>query len=72
MEMIVMSGAEAGTVTGPTANGHALAPRALADGLTLVLPLAVLTDPAHAVHHQTLATFQTREVAAEEFPSAEE
>lgn len=72
MEMIVLNAAQAAAVTGPTAEGHALEPVPLADGATWVLPLAVLSDPAHASRHAELEALPTRDVAAEEFPSAEE
>ncbi|WP_143061936.1 hypothetical protein [Faunimonas pinastri] len=57
---------------GETSEGHELEPVLLADGVTFVLPEAVLTDPAHAERHELLATFPTRDVAAGEYPPPDE
>lgn len=45
---ITLTAAEAAKVRGKTSAGHALDPVPLADGVTYILPLSVLTDPAHA------------------------
>ncbi|SER61899.1 hypothetical protein SAMN05216548_1317 [Faunimonas pinastri] len=65
--MIILTAAEADKVRGETSDGHELEPVLLADGVTFVLPEAVLTDPAHAERHELLATFPTREVAQAEW-----
>lgn len=71
MEMIILTAAEADAMRGPTAPGAALDPVPLADGVTYVLPVAVLDDPAHAMHHAALAALPRREVAAEEWPASQ-
>ena len=69
--MIVLTAEQAEEVRGPTASGSALEPVALADGVTLVLPEAVLNDPAHAAHQAFLASLPTREIAQNEWPQSE-
>lgn len=66
--MIILTPSEADQVRGPT-NGGALDPIPLADGVTYVLPEAVLTDPAHAQHHAFLGGLPQREIAPEEWPA---
>jgi hypothetical protein len=70
--MIILDASQADHVRGPTGPASAIMPIALADGLTWVLPEAILNDPAHAVHHAYLAALPTREVLPEEFPQPEE
>jgi hypothetical protein len=65
--MIILTAAEAEAVRGTDSPGHALAPRPLKDGVTFALPEAVLSDPAHAGHHDVLAALPTRDVAADEW-----
>lgn len=70
-EMIVLTTAEAEILAGASCEGHALEPRALTDGETWVLPVAVLADPAHAARLAALATLPTRVVLPSEFPADE-
>lgn len=70
MNMIVLNAGQANAVRGTTSPGHALAPVALADGATWVLPADVLDDPAHASRHAELEILPRRDVAADEFPGA--
>lgn len=65
--MIILDEAQAAQVRGETAQGHALDPVALANGTQWVLSEAVLSDPAHAVHHQFLSGLPTRAVGPEEY-----
>lgn len=69
--MIVLDAVQAADVAGPTAPGHALDPRRLADGETWVLPTSVLEDPAHYAMHQALSALPQRQVSAGEFPAPE-
>ncbi|WP_127090119.1 hypothetical protein [Aquabacter cavernae] len=57
---LILNAQDAQAVRGPTAAGAALEPMAQADGTTFVLPMAVLDDPAHAVHHALLAALERR------------
>ena len=66
--MIVLTAAQAIQVSGETLTGHQLRPVPLADGVTFVLPHAVLTDPAHAEHHAFLSTLPVRDILPEEWP----
>lgn len=56
MNVILLASADADQVRGPSAtvDGAALMPVALSDG-RFILPVAVLTDPAHAEHSAFLA-----------------
>ena len=63
---IELSPAEAAAIAGETSHGHRLEPVALAGG-TQVLPVAVLSDPAHAARHAALAGRPTRPVATAEW-----
>lgn len=65
---IILTQTQADTVRGPTSGSAALDPVALANGTEWVLPVAVLTDPAHAMHHDYLAALPQRAVSAAEFP----
>lgn len=65
--MITMTPEEAVAVAGPSTDISQLRPIALADGVTFVLPLAVLDDPEHANKHDLLLTFPQREIAPEEW-----
>lgn len=67
--MIILTEQQADAVRGPTAPGAALDPIPLADGMSWVLPEAVLVDPAHATRHAWLAGLPVREVAPEEWPA---
>lgn len=60
--MIVLTSEQAAEVRGPTSEGCALEPVALADGVTFVLPETVLEDPAHQQHHEALALLPRREI----------
>lgn len=62
---VVLSEAEAASVAGDTARGHALQPVRLTDG-RFVLPLAVLDDPAHAGRRDYLLRHGTIEDIAPE------
>lgn len=66
--MIILTQAQAEHVTGPTSPGAALHPVALANGTEWVLPVAVLSDPAHAMHHAYLDALPQRAVELSEFP----
>ena len=48
MTHIILTKEEADKVRGITTPGHALDPVPLADGASFILPLEVLSDPAHA------------------------
>ena len=65
--MIILTAPEAAQVRGQTATNRALDPVILADGVTYFLPEEVLADPAHALHHDFLATLPTRDVAQRNF-----
>ncbi|OYX80134.1 MAG: hypothetical protein B7Y77_00960 [Bradyrhizobium sp. 35-63-5] len=65
---IILTSEQAEAVGGPTGPGAALVPVPLANGLTYVLPAAVLDDPAHEVRHAALAVLPMRPVAADEWP----
>jgi len=69
--MIILTAEQAGSITGPTSPTSALVPVPLADGVTWVLPVEVLSDPAHASRHAELVEFPQRDVASSEFPRAE-
>lgn len=69
--MIVLTAEQAEEVRGPTATGAALEPVALADGVTFVLPEAVLDDPAHAGRRDYLASLPRRNIAQNEWPQSE-
>jgi hypothetical protein len=56
--MIILTADEANKVRGQTVPGAALAPTPLADG-TFALPEAVLSSPAHQVHHTYLRGLPT-------------
>lgn len=51
--MIILTAGQADVVRGETEPGHALDPRQMAAG-GFALPVAVLSDPAHEVHHDFL------------------
>lgn len=70
--MIILTSTEADQVRGITTPGHALEPFLLADGVTYVLPVAVLADPAHAMHHAFLNSLPQRDVDDSEFPQPED
>lgn len=63
---IELTAGEAAVFAGETSAGHRLEPVLLAGG-TFVLPVAVLTDPAHASRHAALSALPTRAVATEEW-----
>lgn len=67
---IILTAAQADEVRGPTAPGAALEPALLADGVTYVLPAAILADPAHWEWHAFLSALPQRLVAPEEWPQA--
>ncbi|MFG1397190.1 hypothetical protein [Roseixanthobacter pseudopolyaromaticivorans] len=66
-----LSADQAEEVRGPTAPGAALAPVPLADGVTWVLPVCVLDDPAHAVRRPQLAACAARIVLQQEWGGAD-
>jgi hypothetical protein len=66
--MIILNATQADAIRGITTPGHSLEPVPLADGATYVLPESVLADPAHAIHHDLLASLPTRDVAEDEYP----
>lgn len=70
---IVMTAAQAASVRYVSADRtNALDPVCLADGETYVLPLAVLTDVAHAHLYDVLSSFPQKEIAPHEWPVPEE
>lgn len=69
---IILTSEQADGLGGPTGPGAALVPVPLADGVTFVLPAAVLDDPAHASRHAALAVLPMRTVAADEWPAPAE
>ena len=71
MILIVMTPAQAEAITGYSTPQHQLRPVMLADGVSFVLPLEVLDDPAHIAVRDTLLTYTQREVAPEEWPVSE-
>lgn len=68
--MIMLNATQAAAVAGHDTPDTALAPVALADGVTFVLPEAVLTDPAHQSHWAVLAALPVRVVAPGEYPAS--
>jgi hypothetical protein len=54
-EFIILTAEQADMVRGPTAEGAALAPVPRQGDLS-ILGVVVLADPAHAEHHEYLAT----------------
>jgi len=70
-QFIVMTPAQAVNVAGYSTPNHQLRPVMLADGISFILGLEVLDDPAHAAVRDTLLTYTQREVAPEEFVQSE-
>jgi hypothetical protein len=70
---IILTSSQADQVRGVSMPGHGLHPRPLVDG-NFGLPVEVLEDPAHAMHHAMLSSLPVREVAEQEWkqPPAEE
>lgn len=68
---IILTQTQAGHVRGATGPLSALSPVALASGTEWVLPVSVLADPAHAIHHDYLAALPQREIDASEWPVVE-
>ena len=66
--MIILTKAQADSVRGINSLGAGLDPIALADGVTFVLPEAVLTDPKHIGRRSVLTALPRRAVAASEWP----
>ena len=64
--MLILTEAQAEAVRGPTSSFSALDPRPLTDG-SFALPVAVLSDPAHAASQDALDGLPQRSVAAEEW-----
>lgn len=64
---LLLTPAQAAQVRGPSAPGAALEPCLLADGVTLVLPAAVLDDPAHAAWQDLLSALPQTMVAPEDW-----
>ena len=69
--MITMTQAQADQVRGGTSPGAALNPVQLANLVEWVLPVAVISDPAHAMYHDVLSLYPQRDVAANEFKQDE-
>ncbi|MED5549860.1 MAG: hypothetical protein VX529_10935 [Pseudomonadota bacterium] len=69
---IILTETQADVVRGSTGPHSSLEPVPLASGIEWALPVAVLSDPAHAAHHDYLSALTQREVAAEEWPQTEE
>lgn len=66
--MIILTASQAIQVSGETSEGSELRPVPLADGVTFVLPVEVLADPAHADWHAFLSSLPQRDVLPEEWP----
>ncbi len=66
---IILDTEQAAGVRGATASGAALDPLLLADGVTWVLPVAVLADPEHASRHGALSGLPQRQIAVQEWPA---
>lgn len=60
--MIILTASQANTVRGNTSVGAALDPILHPDNVRYCLPEAVLSDPAHAVHHAFLSILPTETV----------
>lgn len=69
--MIILTAEQAALVRGQGAPGSRLEPLPLADGVTWVLPAAVLADPAYGAQRATLAALPTRTVDPGEFGGAD-
>lgn len=65
--MIILTHAQANQIRGETTDGNALDPIALADGVTFVLPEAVLSDPAHQSKRAFLTGLPKRSIAPNEW-----
>lgn len=65
--MIILTPEQAAQFSGETKEGHALRPVLLADGVTYILPIAVLSDPAHATRHEALSALPQRDIAENEW-----
>lgn len=65
---LILTAAAADALAGPTGAGAALAPVALTDGVTFVLPLGVRTDLAHQAVAAALAALPEAWVDATRFP----
>lgn len=65
--MIILTAEQAALVRGQGAPGSRLEPLPLADGVTWVLPAAVLTDPAYNAQRATLSVLPTRAVDPAEY-----
>jgi hypothetical protein len=70
MRMLILEAATAAAVAGETELGAALAPVPLMGG-GFALPVRVLSDPAHALHHQMLRGLPTRHADDCEWPPAD-
>lgn len=66
---IILNSAEADRVRGPTTPPAALDPIER-QGSTFILPVAVLSDPAHAMHHAFLEALPTLTPDDPAFPAA--
>lgn len=66
--MLILNAAQAAALSGDSGSGALLEPRPLADGLRWVLPLAVLSDPAHAARMDVLSALPVADVTAADFP----
>lgn len=65
--MIILTPEQALQFSGETKEGHALQPVLLADGVTYVLPVEVLEDPAHATRREALNALPQRDIAENEW-----
>lgn len=66
-EFIILTADQASAVTGETSPGFALQPVLLADGVTYVLPAAVLSDPGYSSQWDVLKNFPQRAIADDEW-----
>ena len=70
--MIILTSEQAAVIAGETNPGHALQPIALPDGVTWVLPVEILSDPAHAAFHEVLNLLPQRVIEEHEWVIPEE
>lgn len=66
---VILEAAQAEAVRGPTTPPSALDPIARLGGV-FILPLAVLDDPAHALHHELLLQLPQMDSGDPAFPAA--
>lgn len=68
--LLTLTAAQAAQVVGRDGPYSALQPIPLADGVTYVLPMAVLSDPSHARWASVLSSLPTASVLITQFPAS--